>query len=83
MLPRQSEPTGQEHTGEENISTEENNVAAFSGAEYPNFSIARQELLVISNFLERIPYEFITGEQGDSDQPMALAIVDDGLRRKC
>ena len=78
MLPRQTEPTGLEHTGEENINTEEINVAAFSGAEYPNFSITRQELLVISNFLERIPYEFITGEQGDSDQPLAFAIVDDG-----
>ena len=78
MLPRQTEPTGHEHIGEENINSEEINVAAFSGAEYPNFSITRQELLVISNFLERIPPEFITGEQGDSDQTMALAIVDDG-----
>ena len=78
MLPRQTEPTGHEHTGEENFNTEEINVAAFSGAEYPNFSITGKELLVISNFLERIPHEFITGEQGVSDQPMALAIVDDG-----
>ena len=77
MLSRQTELTGHENSGEENFDTGVINVAAFSGAEYPNFSITRQEILVISNFLIRIPHEFITGEQGDSDQPMTLAIVDD------
>ena len=40
------------------------------------FSITRQEVLILSNVLGRIPQAFITGKEGDLNQFMALTVVE-------
>ena len=49
----------------------------FPESGFANFSITRQEVLVLSNVLGRIPQTFITGEEGELGQTMALTVVDD------
>ena len=43
----------------------------------PNFSITRQEVLVLSSVLGRIPQTLIGGEGIDANQPLSLTVVDD------
>ena len=43
----------------------------------PNFSITRQEVLVLSSVLGRIPQTLISGEGIDINQPLSLTVVDD------
>ena len=43
----------------------------------PNFSITRQEVLVLPSVLGRIPQFFVSGEEIDFHQPMLLTVVDD------
>ena len=49
----------------------------FPQAGFSNFSITRQEVFVLSDVLGRIPQSFITGEESDFGQTMALTVVDD------
>ena len=47
------------------------------GSSSSTISITRQEVLFLANFLGKIPQSFITGEEGNLDQPMSVAVVDD------
>ena len=49
----------------------------WSESTFPNFSITRQEVLVLSSVLGRIPQSFVSGEEIDLHQPMSLTVVDD------
>ena len=43
----------------------------------PSISISWQEILILSNVLDRIPRSFLTADDADLNQPLALTVVDD------
>ena len=53
------------------------NEITLSETTLPNFSIKRQEVLVLSSVLGRIPQAFVFWEEIDLHQPMSLTVVDD------
>ena len=68
--------------GHETVEDQPANLIASNSINFPesglaNFSITRQEVLVLSNVLGRIPQAFVTGEEGELGQTMALTVVDD------
>ena len=68
--------------GNETVENQTANLIAPGSIDFPesgfaNFSITRQEVLVLSNVLGRIPQTFITGGEGELGQTMALTVIDD------
>ena len=43
----------------------------------PSLSITRQEILVLSSVLDRIPQSLVTGDDADPNQPLILTVIDD------
>ena len=42
-----------------------------------NFNITRREILALTRVLERIPQEYVMGEEAEVSQPLRLTIFDE------
>ena len=65
-----------ENEGLDSFRIASNEVALMANT-LPNLSITRQEVLVLSSVLDRIPQTLISGQGVDINQPLSLTVVDD------
>ena len=75
--PAPSDPIIQDHLEDPTTAEVFSNETIYPVTTLPSLSITRQEILILSSVLDRIPPSFVTGDDTDPNQPLTLTVIDD------